>query len=184
MRTLRTPNKNRYLVFVVVAGAHALVIGVLLSKSRWILSSPTVIPIRAFILTRPARPRLPIARPRLNENPVAPITEPITVAPPAFAVTGPSGRAIDWEAEARRSVAKILAPRKRISFGFPPGGKSAITLGVPSLSSPHYAGESYRTAGGELIEWTSDHCYVVSAPPSPFLPQILQKATPTRSSCN
>jgi hypothetical protein len=187
VKTLGTPNKNRYLAFVAVAGAHVLVIGVLLSRSRWMvsLSSPIVIPIRAFILTRPARPRSPIARPRLNETSVAPITEPITLAPPppAFAVRSPSGPAIDWQAEAKRSAAKVLEPSKRISFGFPAGGKSAITLGVPSLSSPHYAGESYRTEGGEQIEWTSDHCYVVSDPPSLFLPQILQNAQPTRSVC-
>jgi hypothetical protein len=71
----------------------------------------------------------------------------------------------------------------RISFGFPAGGKSALTLGVPSAPSPHYAGESYRTEGGEQIYWVSDHCYMVSDPPSLFEPDFLKNASLSRIGC-
>ena len=98
---------------------------------------------------------------------------------------GPSGR-IDWNAAARQSAAATLerGKRKRISFGFPPGGKSAITLGVPSPSSPaHYAGESDRTASGETTQWTSDRCYIVSDAPIPWEPDVMKHARVTRGGC-
>lgn len=184
MEPLATPNRNRYLVLVAVAGAHALVIGALLGRSRSVsMSSPTVTPITAFILTHPARQHSPIAPPRLNETSPPPITEPITLAPPALPVISPSAPTIDWKAEVSQSVAVILQPSKRISFGFPAGGKSAITLGVPSASSPHYAGESYRSEGGEQIYWVSDHCYMVSDPPSLFEPDFLKNASVSRIGC-
>lgn len=147
------------------------------------MSSPTVTPITAFILTHPARQHSPIAPPRLNETSPPPITEPITLAPPALPVISPSAPTIDWKAEVSQSVAVILQPSKRISFGFPAGGKSAITLGVPSASSPHYAGESYRSEGGEQIYWVSDHCYMVSDPPSLFEPDFLKNASVSRIGC-
>ena len=79
------PNKKRYLVLVAVVGAHAVIIGVLLSTSRGIrLSSSTGISMTAFILRRAAHPRIPIARPRLGGTaaPFAPTVEPITLIPP------------------------------------------------------------------------------------------------------
>lgn len=178
-------NKRRRLIFVAVAGAHAAALAALLSMSRSIsLSSPTTIPLMAFVLTQPARPHPPIARQRLDETPARPIVEPITVVPPALSVRASSGPAIDWSTEATRSVAKILAPGKqRLAFGFPQRGESAITLGVPSRSTPHYAGESYRLDTGEAIVWTSDHCYLVSDPPSLFAPTFLQNARVTRMMC-
>jgi hypothetical protein len=183
VRTLQTPNRNCYLVLVAVAGVHALVIAALLSTSRSIsLSFPTVVPITALFLKRPTRPRS-IPRPQLNETSAQSITEPITLAPPALPVIRPSGPAIDWNAEANRSVAKILEPVRRISFGFPSGGQSAITLGVPSPSSPHYRGESYRAEGGEQIYWLSDHCYMASDPPSLFEPDFLKNARVSRIGC-
>ena len=95
----------------------------------------------------------------------------------------PSSPAIDWKAEANRSAVKILEPSRRISFGFPPGGKSAITLGVPSPSSPHYAGEQYREEGGEQIYWLNAHCYLDSDPPSLFEPDFLKNAGVSRIGC-
>jgi hypothetical protein len=185
VNTRRPPDKNRYLVFIAVAGAHALVVGMLLSRSRWFeLSSPSGIPMTAFILMRAEHPRSPIGRARLTATSPAPITAPITLAPPDLRFRSPRGPAIDWEAQAKRSVARILEPSKRISFGFPAGGKSAITLGVPSRSSPHHAGESYRTEGGELIYWTSGRCYLVSDPPPLFEPEVLKHAGVWRSGCN
>lgn len=184
METLRTPNRGRYPVLVAVAAVHALVIAVLLSRSRSVtLSFPTVVPITALLLKRPARPRSPLARPRLNETSAQPITEPITLAPPLPAIRS-GGPAIDWQAQMSASVAKALEPAKRVTFGFPPGGQSAITLGVPSRSSPHYRGESYRTEGGEQIYWLNDHCYLASDPPSLFEPDILKNARISRGGCN
>lgn len=183
--TPRTSNSNRYLVFMIVAGAHALAIGVLVGESRSVgLFTPTVVPLTAFILRRPARLRSPLARPRLKESTAAPITEPIILPAPVFPMRSGRGPIINWKAEAKRSVARILERKKRIGFGFPPGGESAITLGVPSAPSSHHAGESYRIGGGELIYWTTDHCYLVSDPPSPFLPEILQNARLTRPVCD
>jgi hypothetical protein len=184
LKAVRTPNRNRYLVLAAVAGVHAVAIGVLLGRSRFIsLYSPTVIPLTAFILTRPTRPRSPIPRPLLNRTYVPSLTEHMVVAPPTIPVISPSGPAIDWKAEMSRTVARIQKPGRHISFGFPPGGQSAITMGVPSPSSPHYAGESYRAEGGEQIYWVSDHCYLVSDPPSLFEPDFLNNARTTRGGC-
>lgn len=187
MATRPFSGKNRYFVLVVVAGAHALVLGVLLGESRALrLSSPGGTALTAFILMRPARLRSPMARPALGGSaaPIAPLIAPITIAPPARVVTGVNGRAVDWEAAARRAAAAALARGKRISFGFPAGGKSAITLGVPSPSTPaHYAGESDRTPDGEDTEWISDRCYVISDPPVPGTPDFLKNARVTRGGC-
>lgn len=116
--------------------------------------------------------------------PIAPLVAPITLPPPAPAITVPSGPAIDWNAAARSAAATVLGRRKRKTFGFPAGGKSAITLGVPSPATPaHYAGESDRTPGGEVTEWVSERCYVVSDPPLPGEPDFLKSARVTRSGC-
>ena len=185
VETLRTPNMSRGLVLVAVAGVHALVIGVLLSRSRSIsLSFPTVIPITAVFLKRPARPRSPFPPPPLQATPAQAVAAlPITISPPAIAAIRPSGPAIDWKAEASRSVARILEPPRRISFGFPAGGQSAITPGVPSRSSPHYRGESYRTEGGGQVYWLNDHCYMASDPAPLFEPDILRNARVARIEC-
>lgn len=96
----------------------------------------------------------------------------------------PNGPAIDWNAAARRAAAAVLGRRKRKDFGFPPGGKSAITPGVPSPATPaHYAGESDRTPDGEITEWVSARCYVVSDPPLPGEPDFLKNARITRGGC-
>ncbi|HEV7138006.1 MAG TPA: hypothetical protein VGN43_15310, partial [Steroidobacteraceae bacterium] len=164
MEALRTSSKNRYVVILAVAGVHALVLAVLLSRSTTaLLPSSAVPPMVAFLLLRPGRPHAPVVPPPLNRASVliAPIVEPINVAPPIPLTTTPDRQAIDWNAAARQVATAVLNARKRISFGFPPGGKSAITLGVPSPHTPaHYAGESDRTAAGEHIDWTSDRCYV------------------------
>lgn len=181
------PNKRRYLVLAPVVGIHALVLGVLLSSSRsLILSAPGGTPLEAFILMRAARRHPPLAPPPPGEAsaPIAPVVEPITLEPPGPVTTSQGGRAIDWNAAAKRAATQALAPRKRITFGFPPGGKSAITLGVPSPPTPaHHAGESDRTPGGGHIEWTSDRCYVESDPPMPGEPDIIRRARITHSNC-
>jgi len=177
---------SRGLVLIAVAGVHALVIGVLLSRSRSvILTFPTVIPITALFLKRPTRPRSLAPPPPLKESSARSVTDlPITLAPPDLPAIRAGGPAIDWKAEADRSVARILAPPRRISFGFPAGGQSAITLGVPSRSSPHYRGESYRMEGGEQIYWLNDHCYMASDPPPLFEPDFLKNARVSRVACN
>ncbi|MGA7538262.1 MAG: hypothetical protein WBW93_05795 [Steroidobacteraceae bacterium] len=180
-------NKNRYLVFIAVAGAHAVILGVLIGDSRAIrLPSWTGVPLTAFILRLAAHPRAPIARPRLGETPapLAPMVEPITLAPPLLPLENPNGRTIDWDAAAREDAATALKRKKPMSFGFPAGGKSALTLGVPSAHSPaHYAGESDRTETGEVIQWTSDRCYVISDPPSLAEPDFLKNARITHFGC-
>lgn len=70
-----------------------------------------------------------------------------------------------------------------MSFGFPPPGESAINLGVDPPSPAHYAGEQYRTEGGEQIYWANDRCYLVSDPPSLFEPDFLKNARLSRSVC-
>jgi hypothetical protein len=181
------PTKTRYCVFVGVAGVHALVLGVFFRESQTLrLSSPVGMPLTAFIVTRRARPRSPVARPSRNmgEAPIAPLVAPITLAPPDSVALGPNGPAIDWDAAARRAVTAVLRRPKRKSFGFPPGGKSAITLGVPSPATPaHYAGESDRTPDGEVTDWVSANCYIVSGPPQLGEPDILKNARITRSGC-
>jgi hypothetical protein len=181
------PNKRRYLVLAAVVGVHALVLGVLLNSSRTLsLSASGGTPLEAFILMRAAR-RHPLPAPPLpgeTSAPIAPVVEPITLAPPGPVTMSPGGQAIDWNAAANRAATRALATRKRISFGFPAGGKSAITLGVPSPHTPaHHAGESDRTAGGDHIEWTSDRCYVESDAPLPGEPDIIKRARITHSSC-
>jgi hypothetical protein len=170
-----------------VVGIHALVLGMLLSSSRTLsLSVAEGTSLEAFILMQTARRHTPIGRPPpgASPSPMAPLVEPITLAPPAPVPASPGGRAIDWNAAAKRAAATTLESRKRISFGFPPGGKSAITLGVPSPHTPaHHAGESDRVPGGEVTQWISDRCYVVSDPPSPFAPESVRHAGVTRSGC-
>jgi hypothetical protein len=181
------PSRTRCLVVVAVAGVHALVIGVFLGESRALrVSSAAGTPLMAFIVTRRARPRQPFARPSLSESsaPIVPLVEPITLAPPVAPASSASGQAIDWNSAARKAAAGVLGQRKRISFGFPPGGKSALTLGVPSPSSPaHHAGESDRTIDGQDTEWISERCYVISDPPLPGEPDFLKRARVTRGGC-
>lgn len=181
------PAKTRYLVFVAVAATHAVVVAVLVGRSTMVrLSAAGGEPISAFLVTRAMRPRSPVVRPRLNAGSalLAPIAEPITLAPPSSLVMRPGGRDIDWNAAAKQAAAATLAPHKHVSFGFPPGGTSAITLGVPSPHTPaHYAGESDRTSMGEHIEWTSDRCYVESDPPVPGEPDFLKHARVSRGGC-
>lgn len=188
MAAVRMPTKTRYLVFVAVAATHAVVVAVLLEKFATMRLSAARggVPISAFLVTRAARPRSPVVRPRLNESsaPIAPVVEPITLAPLNSLVMRQGGRGIDWNAAAKQAAAATLAPSKRISFGFPPGGTSAITLGVPSPHTPaHHAGESDRTSMGEHIEWTSDRCYVESDPPVPGEPDFLKHARVSRGGC-
>jgi hypothetical protein len=37
--------------------------------------------------------------------------------------------------------------------------------------------------GGEQIYWVNDHCYIVSEPPSLFLPEVLENARPSSTVC-
>lgn len=187
VEALPSPSKTRYLVFFAVAGIHALALGVLLSESLTArLSSAGGTPLAAFILTRPARPHSPVARPSLSERaaPIEAIAEPITLAPPVSPAMRQNRPAVDWNAAARRAAAATLKLPKRMTFGLPPGGKSTITLGVPSPPSPaHYAGESDRTADGEVTEWISARCYIISDPPPLGSPDFLRHAGVTRSGC-
>ena len=179
-------NRKRYFVFIAVAGAHAVILGVFVRTSRAIrLPSWTGVPITAFVL-RAVHRRAPIARPRLDQTPalLSPITEPITLASPPLPAQGQDTSATDWHAAAREAAATVLERKPRISFGFPAGGTSALTLGVPSPYSPaHHAGESERTGTGEVIEWTSERCYVISDPPSLAEPDFLKNARITHSGC-
>lgn len=187
MEELPSPSKTRYLVFCAVAGVHALVLGMLLNESLTArLYSAGGTPLAAFILTRSARPRSSLARPSFNDGsaPIETIVEPITLALPVSPATRPGGPAVDWNAAARRAASETLRPPKRMTFGFPRGGKSAITLGVPSPSSPaHYAGESDRTVNGEVTEWISARCYIISDPPPLGSPDFLKHAGVTRGGC-
>jgi hypothetical protein len=181
------PNKNRYVVFFGVAAAHLALIAALLGLSRAVsLPFSVGIPITALLIFRPAaHPPAPMARPRLGQAPafLAPIPEPLAPATPALPVSRRSSE-IDWNAAAREAAAAVLERKRPLSFGFPPGGQSALTLGVPSAYSPaHYAGESERTATGELIEWTSDRCYVASDPPTLAEPDFLKNARTTHFGC-
>lgn len=181
------PNKRRFLVLAPVVGAHALALGVLLSSSRTLsLSASGGTPLEAFILARAARRHPPLAPPPLGEtsSPIAPIVEPITVAPPASVTTSPAAAAIDWNAAATRAATRALVHHKHISFDLPSSGTSAITLGVPSPhTSAHHAGESDRTIGGDDVEWTSDRCYVESEAPLPGEPDIIKRARVAHFGC-
>jgi hypothetical protein len=180
------PNKKRYFVLVAVVGVHAVIIGVLYSTSRAIrMSSSTGISMTAFILRRAARPRIPIARPRLGDTaaPVAPTVGPITLTPPPPAVLSPTGQAIDWDASAKAAVATALRPRKRITFGFPTGTSPIMRGAHLPDSSGHHAGDSYVIEGGEVIAWVSDRCYVASDPPPLWEPDILKRAELTHTVC-
>jgi hypothetical protein len=187
VQALRTTGKNRYLLFATVAGAHALVLAVLLGRSTMaLLPSSSEPPIAAFFILHLARPHALFVPSPLNRNSalIAPIVAPITVAPPAAPITSPGRQTIDWNAAAARAAAATLKAHKRVSFGFPPGGKSAITLGVPSPHTPaHYAGESDRTVAGEHVEWTSGRCYVMSDPPVPGEPYFLEHARVSHGGC-
>jgi len=184
LKAVGTPNRNRLFVLAAVAGLHSAVIGVLLTRPHSLGQySPTVVPLAAFMLTRPSRPRSPIQRPRLSEIYNPPPPGHIIVAPPTLPAMIPGGPSIDWKGQMKSAVAKVLKPGRHVSFGFPAGGQSAITMGVPSRSSPHYAGESYREAGGEEVYWVSDHCYLVSDPALPFEPDFINNARTTRVGC-
>ena len=187
MEALRNSTRNRYLVFVAVAGAHALVLAVFVGRSTTtLLPSSAELPLTAFLVLRPAHRHVPVVPPPLNRTsaPIAPLVQPISIAAPAPLITGPGRQTIDWNAAAKRAAAAVLSPRKRISFGFPPGGKSAITLGVPSPHTPaHYADESDRTVAGEHVAWTSDRCYLASDPPMPGEPDFLARARVTHAGC-
>lgn len=182
------PRKARCVTLVAVAGTHALAIGVLLDEYRTVrLAAPGGTPLSAFIVTHPVRRQLPVPVPARNASsapPIAPLVGPITLAPPAPIVTSPGSEPIDWSDAAKQAAAETLGRPPRRPFGFPPGGRSAITLGAWSSSSPaHHAGESDRSITGEDIEWTSDRCYVESDPPVPGEPDILARHRVTHSGC-
>ena len=180
------PNKKRYFVLVAVVGVHAVIIAVLYSTSRAIrVSSSTGISLTAFILRRAAHPRIPITPPRLRDTaaPIAPTVEPITLTPPPPAALSPTGQAIDWDASAKAAVATALRPRKRITFGFPTGTSPIMRGAHLQDFSGHHAGDSYRVAGGEVIAWVSDRCYVASDPPPLWEPDILKRAEITHTVC-
>jgi hypothetical protein len=180
------PSKTRSLVFVAVAGVHALVLAVFVGESPTLsLPSPAAASLTAFIVARPASRRPILAGPPHGESspPIA-SPEPISLTLPVLTGMRSGGRAIDWNAAAGAAAAAVLRRRKRITFGFPPGGKSAITLGIPSAPSPaHHAGESDRTPDGRDTEWISDRCYIVSDPPPPGEPDFLKHARVSRGGC-
>jgi len=179
-------NEKRYLVFLAVAGAHALALAVLIRGSREFgLPFTRVVPIEAFVILPASRRRAPGTPPRLDASPppLAPLVEPITVPVPAIAPAGPGSRSIDWNAATRRAAAAMLRRRPAISFGFPTQ-VSPIMRGMPPPDrAAHHAGESDRTVSGEHIEWTSDHCYVASDPPVPGEPDFLARARVSRAGC-
>jgi hypothetical protein len=178
-------NERRYVIFAAVAGAHAFVIGILLSGSRASrIVVPGGAPLTAMILMpvrAHRRPPLPPSRGALQPWRIAPLVEPITLPATSVPVRITARPRIDWASAARHAVSSVLRARRVMAFGFPRGARAATSL--RSASSPVRAGDSYRTSTGGHVASVSRSCYAVSDPPAPGEPFFLQQAQLPRITC-
>lgn len=167
-----------------MAGAHALVIALLVSETQiFQIREGTAVPLTAYLLSPRHRYRLRFRPPPLGKIAVRvkPITAPITLALHAIEAPIPAASIIDWTRAARAAVHAVLKHRKTVSFGFPAAARGFRRLHSPSeLPGP---GDSYRTQTGRTVHWFSHNCYVASNPPPIDASQLVLQAQTSVVSC-
>ena len=177
MGALSDRRARKSLLFMAVAGAHALVIALLISESHILrVPRPESVPILAFLVPASPRRRTRFAPPALGARtvPVEPITAPITLALQGIEAPPPPARPINWVRAAREAVHAVLRRRKPISFGFPKAARGFRQLstasGRPKLD------QAYRLSTGQTMDRVTRNCYVESNPPPLGASQLVRKA--------
>ena len=178
MGALSDRRARKSLLFVAVAGAHALVIALLISESHILhIPTPESVPILAFLVPASPRRRARFAPPALGKP--AMHAEPITAAPITLALQGieapiPVPPPINWVRAAREAVHAVLRRRKRISFGFPKAGRAFRQL--PTVSGRPTLDHAYRLSTGQTVDRVTRNCYVESNPPPLGASQLVRQA--------
>lgn len=177
MGALSDRRARKSLLFVAVAGAHALVIALLISESHSLrVPQPESVPILAFLVPASPRRRSRFAPPALGTRsaPVEPITAPITLALQGIEAPIPVARPINWVRAAREAVHAVLRRRKPISFGFPKAARGFRQL--PAASARPKLDHAYRLPTGQTMVRVTRNCYVESNPPPLGASQLVRKA--------
>jgi hypothetical protein len=129
----------------------------------------------------PARPppdRRSKLQPKDRDVPAAPqVSVPVVPAQPA---TSPQ---IDWALQAEQSARAITADGKQ-SLGEPRDPRRSAAAVQPIFPAPvHHQGEEYRLGTGQVIEWVSSSCYLLSDPPALAAPESISKTRMARLYC-
>ena len=176
---------RRYATLLAVLVVHLAVLAALWSESRTLSTTELANQSVELMYLPPAK--MPKVRAenslprRLSADTAIPIAPPIldstNIAPsPAASGSNGNGTGVDWRAEARRAVQafEIRSHRPRSEYSMP--GSAAEDNWWPR--GRHFAGEQYRTAGGDWIVWLNANCYqVASAGANPYAPGALQPQT-------
>ena len=176
---------RRSATLLVVLAVHVLVLAALWRGSGFLeIAEPANQSVELMYLP-PAKPptiRAQNSLPKhLSADTAIPIATPIldataTAQSPAASGSNGNGTGVDWRAEARRAVQayEIRSHRPRSEYSMP--GSAAEDSWWPR--GRHFAGEQYRTPGGDWIVWINASCYqVASAGASAFAPGALQPQT-------
>jgi hypothetical protein len=176
---------RRYATLGVVLAVHVAVLAALLLGSRTIDSAASVNQAVELMYLPPAK--MPAIRAenslprRLSADTAIPIAPPIldaTATSPQAAASGSNGNGsgVDWRAEARRAVQafEIRGHRPKSEYSMP--GSAAEDGWWPR--GRHFAGEQYRTSGGDWIVWINSSCYqIATAGANAFAPGALLPQT-------
>lgn len=176
---------RRHATLLGVLAAHvALVAALLLGSNTMEIAEPANQSVELMYLPPAKMPKVRAENslPRhLSADTAIPIAPPVLDAPataPAAAASGANGNGtgVDWRAEARRAVQafEIRSHRPKSEYSMP--GSAAEDGWWPR--GRHFAGEQYRTAGGDWIVWINASCYqVASAGASALTPGVLLPQT-------
>lgn len=106
-----------------------------------------------------------------------PVLDAITTAPQAAAAgSNGNGTGVDWRAEARRAVQAFEIRNHRPKSDYSMPGSAAEDIWWPRVR--HFAGEQYRTSGGDWIVWINANCYqIATAGANAFAPGALLPQT-------
>ncbi len=176
---------RRYATLGVVLAAHVAVLAALLLGSGKIDKAVSANQSVELMYLPPAK--MPTIRAenslprRLSADTAIPIAPPVldaTATAPQAAASGSNGNGtgVDWRAEARRAVQafEIRSHRPKSDYSMP--GSAAEDGWWPH--GRHYAGEQYRTSGGDWIVWINSSCYqIATAGASAFAPGALLPQT-------
>jgi hypothetical protein len=111
----------------------------------------------------PARPSFALPSTAIT---LPPLTPPLAQGP------------VDWAAAARAAAAGAAGR----AFGHNPAA-DALPAAPGPASAVHKPGEQYRDADGTSIVWVSDRCFLASAPPLLGTPDVIARASTTRTVC-
>ena len=176
---------RRYATLLAVVAVHVALLAALWMGSASVEVTETANQSVELMYLPPAKMptiRAPNSLPKhLSADTAIPIALPVidstaTAPSPAASGSNGNGTGVDWRAEARRAVQafEIRSHRPRSEYTMP--GSAAEDNWWPR--GRHFAGEQYRTPGGDWIVWVNASCYqVASAGANPYAPGALQPRT-------